>query len=164
MAPDSLPGSFSGYRRGQDSNFPPPRSINRCCLLYIHLLCFAGDTDRGDWNGSPSHVHVPPPQLHAYIPVWLCKLTRPTGEDTDLACVGADGLSAVMGLGGDRADERVKLVCAGGRVKSVTRASVHGEQGRPVRLGPYGTELKCVTRAFQCRGWGISQSGTKQRV
>lgn len=70
FAPKPSPGSFSGYHRGRDLNLPQPQSISCCCLPHLHLLCFAGDTDeRRQRNGSPSPIHVPPSQHHAYIPI-----------------------------------------------------------------------------------------------
>lgn len=58
----------------------------------------------------------------------------------------------MLALCGDEVDEEAKLVCAGNRVKCVTRPGVHGEQGRPGRLGTCGDRVETCDQAFSWHG------------
>ena len=90
-APNFLPGSFSGYRRGQDSSFPP-ESISHCCLYTSICSALRGMLPRGERGmGAPPKswlLSLP----HAYIPVAPVQadedcLGQSGVEDTGLVCV-----------------------------------------------------------------------------
>ena len=53
VPPNFFPRSFSGYRRGQDSSFPP-ESISRCCLYTSICSALRGTLPKGDGGmGAP---------------------------------------------------------------------------------------------------------------
>lgn len=93
-APRAPPRLLLRLPQRSELQFPPPKSISRCCLLHLHLPCFAGDTDqRGQRNGSPSQIHVLLSQPHAYILVVPVQADQACWgqhgvEDTGLICVG----------------------------------------------------------------------------
>lgn len=76
VPPDLLPGSFSGYHRGQDSS-SPPESISCCCLYTSIRSASRGMLLRGDRGTGASPESWPLSLPHANPLLCLCTLTRP---------------------------------------------------------------------------------------